>query len=400
MCRVVESILAQIIGHLYSVCRAGFPARRCAQRVSVVLTVLLLAHSLAGCSEGRICTESLPESVPFNAPPTESRAPGAPSDEAPHFVTARIPTERSRFPYNHAASIVELPNGDLLTAWGAGSRELGPDTVILVSRRGVGEISWSEPVVAADKPDFADANPVLFVDDAGTVHLFHVEMFGDAFCLGTVVVQTSTDNGRSWSACRRALDAVCVMVRNKPIITRTGRWILPGYVQGIYQSQFWISSDGGSTWRGTAPLFSLPNNLQPAVVELGDGSLFALTRTAAGGGFIWQARSADGGETWALCKRLDLANPDSAIDMLRLADGRLVLVYNNSTTERTPLVATISTDEGKTWSPAKIIEAGPPQLSYPSITQSRNGNIHVVYSCRLEHIQHAEFNLAWLDTMP
>ncbi len=354
----------------------------------------------ACCTDRPPCTDSLPEAHPATTSPSTPRAAAPPSVEAPRFATGPIPTDPSRYPYNHAASIVELPNGDLFTAWGAGSRELGPDTVILASRRRAGQQAWSPPVVVADRPDHANANPVLFVDRAGTVHLFHVEMFGPTFCLGTVVVQTSNDDATTWSLPRSAFDAICVMVRNKPIITRGGRWILPAYIQAVYQSQFWLSDDNGDHWRSTPARLTVPNNLQPAVVELADGSLFALARTSSEGHSLWQARSTDAGQTWSLCPRPDLPNPNSGIDLLRLAGGDLVLAYNNSPTERTPLAAALSTDQGRTWLPARNIETGPGQLSYPSIAQSSDGTIHVVYSHRLTHIQHAEFNRAWLLADP
>lgn len=185
------------------------------------------------------------------------------------------------------------------------------------------------------------------------------------------------------------------MVRNRPIITRGGRWVLPAYVQSIYQSQFWLSDDQGETWRPTEALFTLPNNLQPAVQELGDGYLLALLRSGEGGP-AWQACSGDHGETWLLCRRADLPNPNSGLDFLRLAGGSLVVAYNHSTTERTPLVVRASLDGGETWRPPKMVEDGAPQLSYPCLTQSADGVIHLVYSHRLDYIRHADFNLAWV----
>jgi len=320
------------------------------------------------------------------------------ADEPPRLAATLIPTDSTRYPYNHAASIAELPNGDLIVAWGAGSRELGDDTVIVMSRRPAGETTWTAPVVVADRPDRADANPVLFVDDGGRARLFHVEMFGQTFCLGRVVVQTSDDLGHTWSSPRPAFDAICVMVRNPPIVTRAGRWVMPAYIQGVYASQFWLSDDHGETWRPTASLFSFPeNNLQPAVVELDDGSLFALMRRSGlDAAFTWEARSRDGGATWTTRRRDDLTTPDSGLDMIRLTGGAILVAYNNSPRERTPLAVAWSADAGRTWSTPKTVEAGDPELSYPCLLQGRDGSIHLVYTHRKSAIMHAEFNPAWL----
>jgi predicted neuraminidase len=290
-----------------------------------------------------------------------------------------------------------MPGGDLLTVWGAGSDELAADTQILASRRNAAGGEWSSPVVVADRPGFADANPVLFVDPDGGVSLFHVEMFGDSFCLGRVVVRTSSDAGRTFGPPRQAFDAVCTMVRNHPIVTRSGRWVLPAYQQAIYQSQFWTSDDAGQSWQATPPLLTLGNNnLQPAVVELADGSLFALMRSAGGRGAAWEGRSTDCGRSWRLAERPDLPNPNSGLELIRLSTGELLLFHNPDQRLRTPLSVSLSSDDGRSWASPRTIEDGPPQLSYPSAIQARDGTIHVVYSRRLERIQHAEFNLGWL----
>lgn len=319
-----------------------------------------------------------------------------PSDGQPHHSYRTIPTDQTLYPYNHASSIVALPDGSVLVAWGAGSRELGEDTVILGACLRPGKGDWPHPQIWADKPDFADANPVLFLDDSGSLRLFHVEMFGDTFCLGNVVEQITVDQGTTWSKPSVTLGATCVMVRNRPIITRTGRWILPAYVQGIYQAQFWLSDDRGHSWIATEPLLTFPNNLQPAVVELRDGALFALMRTDGNGSFTWQARSQDGGQTWELCRRVGLRNPNSGLDLLRLADDRLVLAYNDSERERYPLVVCLSADDGLTWSPPRIIHPGPVRAAYPSLTEGPDGLIHLSYSHDLHHIEHVTINAAWI----
>lgn len=298
-----------------------------------------------------------------------------------------IPTT---YPYNHASSIIESPDGDLLCAWGAGTTELAPDQLIVLSRRKLGESEWSAPVIVADRPDQPDANPVLFADDAGTIHLYYVEMFGPNFCLGRVMERVSTDNAATWSAPRDALGAVCTMIRNHILVAKDGRWVLPAYQQAIYQSQFWVSADRGQTWSATAPLLTLTaNNLQPAVVELADGSFYALMRTSGGNNETWEGRSSDSGKSWQVKQRPELPNPNSGLDLIRLATGHLLMVHNPSKTERTPLSITVSPDEGVSWSAPFHIAEGPPQLSYPSACQARNGQIHITYSDRLERITHA-----------
>lgn len=73
------------------------------------------------------------------------------------------------FPYQdqhvHGSTLVELPNGDLLTAWFQGSGERWADDVrIMGSRRLKGDTVWSAPFIMADVDGFPDINPILFMD--------------------------------------------------------------------------------------------------------------------------------------------------------------------------------------------------------------------------------------------
>jgi predicted neuraminidase len=73
------------------------------------------------------------------------------------------------FPYQgehvHGPTIVELPNGDLLTAWFQGSGERWADDVRVMGSRLIhGDTTWSVPFLMADVDGFPDINPILFLD--------------------------------------------------------------------------------------------------------------------------------------------------------------------------------------------------------------------------------------------
>src|SRR5688572_14258881 len=73
------------------------------------------------------------------------------------------------FPYQdehvHGSTIVELPNGDFLSAWFQGSGERWADDVrIMGSRLVKGDTTWSEAFVMADVAGFPDINPIMFMD--------------------------------------------------------------------------------------------------------------------------------------------------------------------------------------------------------------------------------------------
>ena len=94
---------------------------------------------------------------------------------------------------------------------------------------------------------------------------------------------------------------------------------------------------------------------QPSVVRKEDGSLLAYMREEA---FdlgddqqlahrILMSQSRDDGESWSLAVPTDLPNPNSSLEVLALRDGRWVLVYNDSETNRHTLALAMSDDEGR-----------------------------------------------------
>jgi predicted neuraminidase len=84
--------------------------------------------------------------------------------------------------------------------------------------------------------------------------------------------------------------------------------------------------------------------------------------------------------------------------MTRLKNGHLLLVFNDQDKfdGRTPLHIALSTDEGRTWGKPLILETNPGEYSYPSIFQSADGMIHIIYTFRRYSIKHVEMNEDWI----
>ena len=102
---------------------------------------------------------------------------------------------------------------------------------------------------------------------------------------------------------------------------------------------------------------------------------------------IVETWSTDGGRSWSKLGATALPNPNSGIDGVTLADGRLLLVYNHTSTARTPLNVAISRD-GKTWTPVVALESDAGQYSYPAVIQSADGLVHVTYTWQRQKIKH------------
>src|SRR5262245_1919725 len=75
--------------------------------------------------------------------------------------------------HNHASSIVELPNGDLLVSWYRGSGERDADDVAVYgARKKKGDSKWSDAFLMADTPGFPDCNTAMFIDHKNRLWLF------------------------------------------------------------------------------------------------------------------------------------------------------------------------------------------------------------------------------------
>jgi predicted neuraminidase len=96
------------------------------------------------------------------------------------------------------------------------------------------------------------------------------------------------------------------------------------------------------------------------------------------------------GETWEEPAPTQLPNPNSGIDLIRTQSGRLLLAYNPSANERTPL-ALAAADQDENWQPPYVVEDGTGEFSYPTLSQTPDGLNHMVYTWRRQTISHVSF---------
>ncbi|MBD3322830.1 MAG: hypothetical protein GF350_17150, partial [Chitinivibrionales bacterium] len=103
--------------------------------------------------------------------------------------------------FNHASTIAEASNGDLVIAWYGGGSEGSSSTRIWYSRKVKGSDVWTDavPVDAGGEDASSCWNPVLFQPKkAGAPLLLYYKYSGNPNNWKGVV-RTSTDNGATWS---------------------------------------------------------------------------------------------------------------------------------------------------------------------------------------------------------
>lgn len=309
-------------------------------------------------------------------------------------------------PQSHAATLVETGDGDLLAAWFGGTHEGAPDIRIWLARRNAK--GWSAPVAVADggkiggKPQPA-WNPVLFRPENGPLMLFYKAGPEPRRWHGNLI--ESGDGGRTWSAPRRLPDNVLGPIRSKPVQLADGTLVSPSSTEdGGWKVHFERSEDGGRTWKRTSPVADPAGveAIQPSLAMRADGSLLALGRSKRDRVFTTESR--DGGRHWSPLRLLDLPNPNAAVDLLHLTDGRYLLVYNPRTAGkewwdgRDRLSVALS-DDGERWTEVLTLEDEPgAEFSYPSAIQTRDGKVHVVYTWKRERIRHVVLDPTQLGT--
>jgi predicted neuraminidase len=314
-------------------------------------------------------------------------------------------------PYKHPACLEELDDGDLYLVYHGGKGEYAADTAVCGARRKRGESAWSSPTPIARDPFHALGNAVVWQGPDGQVWLFYVVRFGPTWSTSRIQCKVSRDGARSWSDASLLAPEEGMMVRNRPIVLADGDYLLPIYKETGHDPEF-VGPDSTSlflrfnpkakTWTEGGRIRSPRGNIQPAVVQLDDGRLIAYCRRGGGygpaeSGHLVRAESRDGGRTWSEGKDSAFPNPNAAVDFLKLKSGRLLLVYNDSMTGRTPLTVALSPDGERTWPHHRNLAEGPGDFAYPSAFQGRDGAIHVVFTSeRRTVINHAVFDEAWV----
>jgi alpha-L-rhamnosidase len=319
---------------------------------------------------------------------------------ADEFIFTQAP-----YPSCHAATIAETPSG-LIAAWFGGTYERHPDVGIWVSRH-IGS-SWSPPVevangVVSDSLSYPTWNPVLYQVPGGRLQLYYKVGPSPSAWWGMMI--HSDNDGISWSEPEKLPEGFVGPVKNKPVLLDNGTLICPSSTENKgWRIHFELTDDFGKTWKMVGPVNDgeVYSAIQPTLLIHPDGMLQTLCRSR--NSMILESWSADGGLTWSLLKESVLPNNNSGIDAVTLADGRHLLVYNHVKTPpgaskgyRTPLNVSVSGD-GKKWYAALVLEDSEiSQYSYPSVIQSSDGMVHIVYTWRRERIRYVKVDPSQLE---
>ena len=314
------------------------------------------------------------------------------------------------------ASICELSDGRLAAVWYAGSREGARDVAICFATQERGQSFWTTPraILTPEQAgrDLGRAvrkvgNPLIFSDAAGKLWMLYVTINIGGWSGSSLNLTTSTDGGVSWTPGRRLTLSpffnVSELVRNRPAPLSDGNWLVPIYHEclGKFPELLWLRDTADGVSATKTRITGGRSGFQPAMAVLGTNAALAFLRDCGPRKRIAVTRTDDAGQTWASPEAADLPNPDSGLTALCLADGRLLLAFNDSAAGRENLRLAVSEDEGRSWRrAATLAEESGAEFSYPYLLQTRDGTVHLVYTWKRKGIKHVAFNAAWLNTRP
>jgi len=338
-----------------------------------------------------------------------------------------VASDGATFHSNTIPQVGRLGDGRLMIVFGANAKGSPPRSRIAASFSSDGGLTWTPPrtLYQETQPDRFAGDPNMLVDGNNVfVYFTRVDNPNTIRKAWTFCVR-SHDNGATWT------DPVEIFIPRQytPGKTHNAIRLANGtYAMGIswdrwperglrartegemdLSSGLLLSADGLRwTLHGDLHIFiekvtpgSTNGLAEPAVVQLADGEIYLVLRS--GGSRHYEARSRDGGVTWSkpVPSALTGHNTPTALWRLENAPNEIAAVWNNSPINRFPLAVAISADGGRTWSAPRVLatSAGP-QVSYPGLTQTRDGTLVAVWQAQREDggrdIRWARFTREWV----
>jgi predicted neuraminidase len=315
---------------------------------------------------------------------------------------------------NQAPTIAALPDGALLVCWPAGSTEKARDVQIYCSRSGPGSRSWERPRPVVQRGERAGGswlrnltlgNPVLLLDHQRHLWLFYAAVDAPFGWSGSHVdYKVSNDLGKTWSSSRRLVAGWGNLPRNSALaLGGDGRVLLPVYheLYGTHGYTLELTINRGVIEKVESRRIPGGDHLQPALVWAEPRRVVAYLRSASQRvPHVLRSEYDQASDRWSKPEALALPNSKSALDAVNTGDGGILLAYNDSPTQRTPLSLAYSRDSRrftKIWD----FEIAPDlRFSYPALIRAADGTYHLVYRAQERWapaaIKHVMFNQEWL----
>lgn len=358
----------------------------------------------------------------------------------------------------HASSSTELPNGNIVATWFAGSREGAKDVTIHSAVYNTDTMTWGNRRVLANPADTQHqlqryirklGNPVITTDANNRLWLFYVSVSFGGWAASSINYTISDDMGENWTPSKRLIATpffnLSTLVRGIPHIYQDGSIALPVYheMAGKFGEILRISPEGKILSKQR--LANGRQSLQPIIFPIDDTKASVLMRYS---GKALPNRALivstdDAGENWSMPEKTSIENPNSALTGLVLDNGTFIAVANDTEDHRDRLSLLVSQDQGESWgvvhrfedesqyrkqkpngenykkllsvqlkrdgisTDQNILDSAENnmcgrlgcefQFDYPYLTRTSNDDYHLLYTWNKAFTKHIYFNQKWLE---
>lgn len=284
-------------------------------------------------------------------------------------------------------SIEKLSSGELVCVFRRGRGHVSPDGNILLSRSNTNGYSWTPPdTIISTRLDCRDPSIMELSDGTLLLNFFQSKYDTSGKIIGPfgVFVSRSYDGGQTWYTPKMVIleDYDWVATSSRIIETKDGALLLPVY--GAREGQksaalVVVSRDFGRTWNETHVIAFDSTGViafqEPALVQLPDGRILCVMRTAGDGHFQYQSYSGDGGKTWSRFRRMNVQG--QAAGLLMTKDNILVCAYRDYSPRGTSY--SVSYDLGLTYEKETVLHTHLIDQGYAEMVELDPGKVICVY---------------------
>ena len=277
----------------------------------------------------------------------------------------------------HAAfpGAASMNSGELMVVFREGEAHVSPDGKILLCRSEDNGKNWSEPdTIISTARDCRDPSIVQLKDGLVIVNFFQSRYDAQGKIIGAVGCFTvrSFDNGETFTAPRMVQipDVDWSATSDGILELNDGSLILPVYGgrEGETSSAIAvISHNGGETWEESVVMAKDTTGQihfqEPALIQLPDGKVLCMLRTAGADRFLYQTVSEDSGKTWSSPRSSGIQG--QAAHLFLTKHGTLLCAYRDFWPRGVSFVR--SYDWGRTWEHEVQLSNADDDCAYPSI---------------------------------
>lgn len=279
-------------------------------------------------------------------------------------------------PRHSEGDTIALKDGSLLAGWTEFHKTNSDFAAAhIVGRKSTDEgRTWGEQFVLQENVGQLNTMSLSFLRLAKSEELLMFFLIKNSKTDLDLMVCRSNDEAATWSKPQPVTteNGYHIMNNARAIQLSNGRILCPVSTTPVIHSSehplknvCYFSDDQGKTWQRSRDAVSVPKRgaMEPGLIERQDGSLLQIIRTQMGS--VWITDSSDGGDTWSAARAWNVTSPEAPATLIPLPEGRGWLIIHNPVVDpnasshggrRTPLVAMVSKNEGKTWSEPIAIE--------------------------------------------